>query len=87
MLCFPSDEAVFVFFFLVVTIYFHSGATLIAAPVPGQIVKMCPAMMVTSAHMETRVAVASAQPRLSLVTPCVSTVMATAAVSTLDSGS
>lgn len=49
------------------------------APAHGQIVRVWHVTMVTNAQVETLAAVDSAQPRLSLVTRIVSTVMAPAA--------
>ena len=61
--------------------FFHfSGVIQEEVSTHGQIVMVWLVMTVISAHVETHVAVASAQPHLSLVTQIVSTVMATAAV-------
>ena len=66
-----------------VTSGFHlilSGVIQATARAPGQIAKAWHVMMVTSAHVVTRVAVASAVPQDSHVMRCASTVMAITAV-------
>ena len=65
-------------------LFSFSGVIQVAVPARGQIETVWHAMTATSVHVVTRAAVASARPRLSLVTQCVSSVMATAAVSRLD---
>lgn len=57
-----------------------SGVIQAAARAPGQIAKAWHVMMVTSAHVVTRVAVASAVPPHSRVIPGANTVMALPAV-------
>jgi len=57
-----------------------SGVIQETASVHGQIVTVLLVMTMISAHVKTPVAMASVLPLLSLVTLCVSTVMATAAV-------
>jgi len=57
-----------------------SGVTQVAAPARGQTAKACHAMTVIRAHVVTRVVVANAGAIPLLVTHCVSTVTATAAV-------
>ena len=68
---------------ILITSGFHlilSGVIQAAARAPGQIVKAWHVMMVTSAHVVTRVAVASAVPPHSRVIPSANTVMAIPAV-------
>lgn len=59
----------------------NSGAKLAPVRARGQTARARHAMMATSAHGVTRVRMANVQRHLSLATRCVSTVMATAAVS------
>ena len=58
-----------------------SGAKPALARARGQIARAWHVMMATSAHVVTRVKMDNVQRHLSLATRCVSTVMATAAVS------
>ena len=60
--------------------FFFSGVTQEAAPAHGATAMAWHVTTVISAHVVTRVAVANAGPRPSLVTQCVSTAMETVVV-------